>query len=28
MVGLAIVGPNFDTLEEDPSPFRAMCEWS
>jgi low temperature requirement protein LtrA len=26
MVGLAIVGPNFDTLEENPSAFRAMCE--
>lgn len=26
MVGLAVVGPNFDTLEEDPSAFRAMCK--
>lgn len=26
MVGLAIVGPNFDTLEENPSAFRAMCK--
>lgn len=26
MVGLAVIGPSFNTTQEDPSTFRAMCK--